>query len=190
MCFKKKKIIEKDQVIDAIINLEREEMYVETQIHSLSSEMQSMIECGQELKENFDKIFLVKKIVILNEERQRAMKRAMFLLYNIKLSKRLRDVLEEKTLISNVTALSHFDYLKDQKELAIYLNEALDTKTKIEDILTDADDAFVEVEKMFLESNKIYDISDVSEDKLLSLFEVEGTKTHKEDKAAIGEKNG
>lgn len=181
MCFKKKNFIEKDQIIDAIITLEREEMYIETQIKSLSTEMKLMIECGEELKDNYDKVFLAKKIMILNEEKIRAIKRAMLLLYNLKLAKRLRDVMEENDLVKFMTNLSYYDCLKDQKELAIYLNNALQTKTRVEDILTDADDAFVEVEKMFLENDKIYQITELSEDKLLAMFESNKESEKKEE---------
>lgn len=69
--------------------------------------------------------------------------------------------------------------MKNQKELAIYLNELLNTKTKTEDILTEADDAFVEVEKMFLENTKIYGVTDLSEDKLMAIFETNNTDNTK-----------
>ena len=138
-----------------------------------------MIDEGQKLDTTYDKIFLVKKITNENDRRVRLIKRGMFVLYNIKLTNRLKDAIDDNIIVNKVKSLSSFDYLKNQKELAIYLNELLNTKTKTEDILTEADDAFVEVEKMFLENTKIYGITDLSEDKLMAIFETNNTDNTK-----------
>ena len=122
---------------------------------------------------------MVKKISNENDRRVRLIKRGMFVLYNIKLTNRLKDAIDDNIIVNKVKSLSSFDYLKNQKELAIYLNELLNTKTKTEDILTEADDAFVEVEKMFLENTKIYGITDLSEDKLMAIFETNNTDNTK-----------
>ena len=54
----------------------------------------------------------------------------------------------------------------------MFLNDALDTKTKHEDVLTNADDTYVTVKSMFDENMKIYGITDVDEDELMALFEL------------------
>lgn len=173
MCFRKNKYqnINREEIVDAICTLEREEKIAEDEIKVLSEQIKTMIDEGQTLENSFDKMFLVKKISNINDRRVRLIKRAMFILYNIKLTNRLKDAIDDNLIVKKVKSLTSFDYLKNQKELAIYLNELLDTKMQTEDILTEADDAFVEIEKMFIENDRIYGISDLSEDKLMAIFE-------------------
>ena len=181
MCFRRKKFekIDREEIVDAICSLEKEEKLIEDEIKVVSEQIKTMIDEGQKLDTTYDKIFLVKKITNENDRRVRLIKRGMFVLYNIKLTNRLKDAIDDNIIVNKVKSLSSFDYLKNQKELAIYLNELLNTKTKTEDILTEADDAFVEVEKMFLENTKIYGITDLSEDKLMDIFETNNTDNTK-----------
>ncbi|MCI7401447.1 MAG: hypothetical protein MSH40_02050 [Christensenella sp.] len=181
MCFRRKKFekIDREEIVDAICSLEKEEKLIEDEIKVVSEQIKTMIDEGQKLDTTYDKIFLVKKITNENDRRVRLIKRGMFVLYNIKLTNRLKDAIDDNIIVNKVKSLSSFDYLKNQKELAIYLNELLNTKTKTEDILTEADDAFVEVEKMFLENTKIYGITDLSEDKLMAIFETNNTDNTK-----------
>ena len=181
MCFRRKKFekIDREEIVDAICSLEKEEKLIEDEIKVISEQIKTMIDEGQKLDTTYDKIFLVKKISNENDRRVRLIKRGMFVLYNIKLTNRLKDAIDDNIIVNKVKSLSSFDYLKNQKELAIYLNELLNTKTKTEDILTEADDAFVEVEKMFLENTKIYGITDLSEDKLMAIFETNNTDNTK-----------
>lgn len=181
MCFRRKKFekIDREEIVDAICSLEKEEKLIEDEIKVVSEQIKTMIDEGQKLDTTYDKIFLVKKISNENDRRVRLIKRGMFVLYNIKLTNRLKDAIDDNIIVNKVKSLSSFDYLKNQKELAIYLNELLNTKTKTEDILTEADDAFVEVEKMFLENTKIYGITDLSEDKLMAIFETNNTDNTK-----------
>ena len=181
MCFRRKKFekIDREEIVDAICSLEKEEKLIEDEIKVVSEQIKTMMDEGQKLDTTYDKIFLVKKISNENDRRVRLIKRGMFVLYNIKLTNRLKDAIDDNIIVNKVKSLSSFDYLKNQKELAIYLNELLNTKTKTEDILTEADDAFVEVEKMFLENTKIYGITDLSEDKLMAIFETNNTDNTK-----------
>ena len=181
MCFRRKKFekIDREEIVDAICSLEKEEKLIEDEIKVVSEQIKTMIDEGQKLDTTYDKIILVKKISNENDRRVRLIKRGMFVLYNIKLTNRLKDAIDDNIIVNKVKSLSSFDYLKNQKELAIYLNELLNTKTKTEDILTEADDAFVEVEKMFLENTKIYGITDLSEDKLMAIFETNNTDNTK-----------
>ena len=181
MCFRRKKFekIDREEIVDAICSLEKEEKLIEDEIKVVSEQIKTMIDEGQKLDTTYDKIFLVKKISNENDRRVRLIKRGMFVLYNIKLTNRLKDAIDDNIIVNKVKSLSSFDYLKNQKELAIYLNELLNTKTKTEDILTESDDTIVEVEKMFLENTKIYGITDLSEDKLMAIFETNNTDNTK-----------
>ena len=174
MCFRKKPLdsITKTEVVDAICMLEREESAIEDKIVTLSNSIKDLIEQGQTFSDKLEKIFIVKKITNLSEQRSRQIKQGLYVLYNIKMANRLKDVLEDKQLVKSISSLKFSLCLKDQKELAMFLNDALDTKTKQEDVLTNADDTFMTVKSMFDENMKIYGVTDVDEDELMALFEL------------------
>ena len=174
MCFRRKplKTVTKNEIVDAICMLEREETSIENKIMQLSTTIKALIEEGQSFSDKLEKIFIVKKITNLSEQRSRQIKQGLYVLYNIKMANRLKDVLEDKQLVKNISSLKFSLCLEDQKELALFLNDALDTKTKHEDVLTNADDTYVTVKSMFDENMKIYGITDVDEDELMALFEL------------------
>ena len=57
--------------------------------------------------------------------------------------------------------------------MALFLNKALNTKIKEENVLTDADDTFKVIEEMFSSNKQIYGIADINEDSLMAFFEEE-----------------
>ena len=60
--------------------------------------------------------------------------------------------------------------LSDQKGLAQFLNKALNTKVRSEQVLTDADDTWNEVQSGYEENERIYGVNE-DDDKLLAMFE-------------------
>ena len=158
MCLWKKNIdnLEKTELIDAICSLEREVSYIEEQIKKLSDDIQKLIISGQELKNNYEKIFVVKKISNLNDERTSLIKQGLYVLYNIKMATKLKDVMENNEIVKRISQMKFAVCMKDQKELAKFLNKSLGTKTAEENILTEADDVFASVESMYMENLKIY----------------------------------
>ena len=175
MCFRKKNIfdeITKDEIIDAICQLEREEGLIEEKISLHSNKINVLMEDGKKAEDRISKLFIVKKISNENELRDRSIKQGLYVLYNIKMANRLKDAFENNDLIKRVSGLKLLSCLHDQKELAIFLNKALDTKVLEEDVLTNADDMFVSISEMYNENLKIYGITSMQEDELLSLFEI------------------
>ncbi len=181
MCLFKNKFetLTRDEVIDTICTLEREESLCEDRVNALTEEIKAKLLEGKTLENPLQRTFLVKKITLLQEKRERAIRQAMYILYNLRLSERLKDAIDDKALVKKLASIRSIKYFKDQKALALFLNDALDTKIKEEDILTDADDTFKAVEEMYSENLKIYGISEMNEDSILAFFEETDPETKK-----------
>ena len=173
MCLFKNKFkkLTREEVVDTICYLEREEELLEDKINKLTDEIKEKLNEGRSLENPLQRTFLVKKITLLTEKRERAIKQAMYILYNQRLSERLKDAIDDKTLVAKIASFRSIKYFKDQRALALFLNEALNTKVKEEDVLTDADDTFRAIEELYSENLKIYGISEINEDSIMAFFE-------------------
>ena len=173
MCLFKNKFerLTRDEVVDTICTLEREEALCEERINALTEEIKRKLQEGRELDNPLQRTFLVKKITLLTEKRERAIRQAMYILYNLRLSERLKDAIDDKSLVDKISSFRSIKYFKDQRALALFLNDALNTKIKEEDVLTDADDTFRAIEEMYSGNLKIYGISEMNEDAILAFFE-------------------
>ena len=80
------------------------------------------------------------------------------------------------------------ELLKDQKNLAKFLNGALQTKVKSEEIMTEADDIFNQVKDSYNPDERIYGINS-NDDQLLSMFEESEDLPNNEDKQEEVEDN-
>ena len=175
MCIFKNKFekLTREEVIDTICTLEREEALCEESIALYTEKIKAMMDEGKEIKDLLQRTLLVKKITLESEKRERAIRQAMYLLYNLRLSTRLKDAIDDKSLVDRLKSIRSIRYFKDQRALALFLNKALDTKIKQEDVLTDADDTFKVIEEMFSNNKQIYGISTFTEDSLMAFFEEE-----------------
>jgi len=173
MCLFKNKFdnLTRDEVIDTICTLEREELLCEENVKNLTNKIKDMLNEGREMEDALSRTFLVKKITLETEKRDRAIRQGMYVLYNLRLSERLKDAIDDKALVEKLASMKSIKYFKDQRALALYLNNALNTKIKEEDVLTDADDTFRAIEEMYQDNLKIYGISEINEDSILAFFE-------------------
>ena len=177
MClFKRKEYISREDVVNSICELEKDEINLENEVANITANINEMLQKGMMETDKNQKLFYAKKINYLKDDANRKSKRVLFLLYNIKLLTRLKESIDDNQLIQKVKGLYLTNMLTNQKELAIYLNKLLNTKLATEDVLTEADNLFTDIESKYEENNKIYGIeSDSSEDALLSMFEMEST---------------
>ena len=178
MCFFKNKFetLTREEVVDTICMLERDESLCEDRVNALTEDIKAKLMEGKTLDNPLQRTFLVKKITLLQEKRERAIRQAMYILYNLRLSERLKDAIDDKALVKKLASIRSIKYFKDQRALALFLNDALNTKIKEEDVLTDADDTFKAIEEMYSENLKIYGISELNEDSILAFFEDEDPK--------------
>lgn len=162
--------LKRADVVDAIVKLQEEEAKLEERIMEASAEIKQLTQKGKEEKDHDVRVFLAKKINRVKEERQDNIKRATFIAYNVKLMNKLKSAIDDKEFFDAKSSVPLNQLLADQKGLARFLNQALGTRVKAEQVLTDADDTFVEIMESYDENERIYGVSD-SDDELLAVFE-------------------
>lgn len=162
----------REEVVDAICKLEQEEKEIEEGLSAKQEQINQLMAKGKAEKEKDVKLFYAKKINSLKLEREQSVQRAMYLMYNTQLLNKLKTAIDDNQFFKNTTKIPLNKLLADQKGLAKFLNKALGTKTKSEDILTSADEVFKEVEESYDKNESIYGMSD-QDDALLAMFETE-----------------
>lgn len=166
--------LKRDDVVNAICELEKNESDLEEGIERKEEEIQLLLKKGKKEKSRESKLFIAKKINHLKLEKAEDMNRAMYLLYNVQLMRKLKNAIDDKEFIANVGNIQLNKLLMDQKGLAKFLNKALNTKIRTEDIMTEADSTFDEVKSMYEPNQKIYGVNN-NDDDLLAMFETEDT---------------
>lgn len=177
MCFnwfKKDKYskLTREEVTDAIFELEKELKTLEDSILSSAKEISVMMQRGAQEKDRSTKLFIAKKINMMKSDREQNEKRAMYLMYNIQMLGKLRQAIDDNKFFGDKAKGSLNSLLADQQGLAQFLNQALQTKVAAENVLTDADETFKEVAGLYEENATIYGKSD-ADDELLSMFETQ-----------------
>ncbi len=164
--------LKREDVVDAICALEKESNDIEEAIMAAQPQIDALMKKGQKETVRDLKLFYAKKINSLKAEREQNIKRAVYLMYNIQLLNRLKKTIDDNQFYKNTSKIALGSLLGDQKGLAKFLNDALQTKVREEDILTSADDMFNEVEASYEENSKIYGKNE-NDDQLLSMFETQ-----------------
>ena len=93
---------------------------------------------------------------------------------------RLKEAYDSNTFFKTQTKVPLSELLQDQKRLAKFLNKALETRIASEDVLTSADELFVEVQSAYDVSQPIYGVGKEEED-LLTMFEKENQLADEQD---------
>lgn len=179
--------LKRQEIVDAIYNLEKQEQVLEDGMIEKNEEIDVLLKKGRQEKSDDLKLFYAKKIHNLKEEIQTDLKRGMYLLYNVKLLKRLKDAVDDKEFFVQTTKVSLGNLLKDQKGLAKFLNSALNTRISAEEVLTSSDELFNEIKTSYEENKQIYGVSN-SDDELLAVFET-GSYDESEDRLPSKEKS-
>ncbi len=162
--------LKREDVVAAIIDLEKQESDLEETIMSKIQQINDLMEKGKNEPNRDLKLFYAKKLNHLKEEKENDVKRGMYLLYNIRLMKKLKDAIDDNQFFVNAGKVSLGNLLGDQKGLAKFLNKALNTKVRAEDVLTSADETFAEIQGSYEENQTIYGVND-NDDQLLAIFE-------------------
>lgn len=164
--------LKREDVVDAIIKLEKESNTIDEQIISSKAEIDKWMEMGKKETDRQMKLFYAKKVNNAKAERERNIQRAMYIMYNVNLLEKLKRSIDDNTFFAKTGNISINQLLGDQKGLAKFLNDALNTRVAAEDILTSADDTFKEVEMAYEANETIYGINK-EDDALLAMFEDE-----------------
>ncbi|MCD8372075.1 MAG: hypothetical protein LUD27_02095 [Clostridia bacterium] len=164
--------LKRDDVVNAICNLQKQEDELEAAIVARTKEIDKLLAKGKKEKNRELKLFYAKKITDLREENQTDVQRGMYILYNMKLLRKLKNTIDDNNFYIRTGNASLGNLLSDQKGLAAFLNKALNTKIKSEQILTDADDTWKEVQSGYTENSRIYGVGE-HDDELLAMFETQ-----------------
>ncbi len=164
----------RDETVDAICKLEKELQNIEDGLIEKQKQIDELMVKGKKETNKEIKLFYVKRINELKDEREQSVQRAMYLMYNIKLLNRLKNAIDDNQFFKNSAKASLGNLLSDQKGLAKFLNKTLNTRIKAEDVLTSSDEIFKSVEESYEKNDTIYGMNS-RDDALLAMFETEET---------------
>ena len=164
--------LKREEVVDAICQLEKESGELESEILGAQQKVDDLMAKGKNETSREMKLFIAKKINSVKAERERNIQRAMYLMYNIQLLEKLKRAIDDNQFFTNNSKLPLGKLLADQKGLAQFLNKALNTRISAEQVLTDADEVFKEIEESYDPNESIYGIGK-EDDALLAMFETE-----------------
>lgn len=179
--FKRKKKITREEVVDAINQLEMHLDRVEDRIDSITEEKNDLLRKGKASKDQHKRLFIGKKIKYLDVEAKDKIDQAMLIMYNIQLSRQLQLAIENESVVESVGAVSVNKMLGNPKQLAKFLNKALNRRVSHEEMLTQADDLFVQIKESYDGSDQIYGLNE-EEDQILSMFETDDLLEIEDDK--------
>ena len=122
------KKINREDLVNSICELERQERTVEAEVYQKLKEIDALMEKGKKEKNKELQLFYAKKISHLHEEKQTCMERGMYLLYNIRLMNKLKEAYDSNAFYKTQTKVPLSELLQDQRGLAKFLNKALVTR--------------------------------------------------------------
>ena len=93
-------------------------------------------------------------------------------MYNIQLLNKLKRAIDDNQFFKKNSKMPLAQLLSDQKGLAVFLNKALNTRVEAEQVLTDADETFRNVEESYVMNDEIYGEKN-TDNELLAMFETE-----------------
>lgn len=164
------KKLKREEVSQAIYELEKQEQGIEDGILERQEEIDFLLAKGKKEKSDDLKLLYAKKINHLKEEIKNDISKGSYLLYNIKLLNKIKDAIDDKAFFLGANKISLNSLLKDQTNLAKFLNKALNTKIASEEVLTSADETLTEIQDAYEPNKDIYGVTK-SDDELLAVFE-------------------
>ena len=162
----------REDIVDAICQLENEVNETEADIDNKQKQIDDLTQKGKKEKSRDVRLFYAKKINMLKGDREQLVQRSMYLLYNIRMLNKLKKAVDDNKFFAKNAKMSLGNLLSDQKGLAKFLNKALNTRIAAENVLTDADETFKEVESAYEANENIYGMGQ-DDDALLAVFETE-----------------
>ncbi len=178
----------REDVVDAICKLEKESTAIEDEIVAKQKQIEGLKVKGKAEKSREIKLLYAKKINALTAEREQLAQRDMYLLYNLRLLNKLKQSIDDNQFFAKTSKMSLGNLLGDQKGLAKFLNKTLNTRVNAENVLTEADETFKQVEEMYEKNDSIYGVN-TNDDELLAVFESEEDMLQFEEDGAAAEEN-
>jgi hypothetical protein len=165
-----RKRVDRKDVVEAILSLEKQLSDKENRLDVIESDRQDVFKQGKSEKDKQKQLFLAKKIAFLDQEKRGLIHEMMMIMYNINLSNKLKQAIDSDQFINGVAASKINKLLGNQQKLGTFLNKAMNRKIKVEEMMTNADSLFGEVQAAYVPNKEIYGINE-SDDELLAIFE-------------------
>lgn len=173
-CFTRNKFekLTREEVVEAIIALNREESAIEAELAQKKKDITTLTEEAKTETNRNLKLLKVKKINFAKAEIEDLTKRAMYLMYNERMMRKLKGAIDDNKFFKKSADAPLNALLADQKSLAAFLNKTLETRISAEEVLTSSDELWQEINDSYIENETIYGTSS-DDDKLLAVFEAE-----------------
>lgn len=173
-CFSRNRFekLTREEVVEAIIALSREESAIESELSDKKKEITSLTEEAKKESNRNLKLLKVKKINFAKAEIEELTKRAMYLMYNERMMRKLKAAIDDNKFFEKSAGAPLNALLADQKSLAAFLNKTLGTRIRAEEVLTSSDELWQEINDSYIENETIYGASS-DDDKMLAVFEAE-----------------
>lgn len=181
--------IKREEVVTCLIDLNNKEEKIEEDILKNKNKISNLMESAKKENDRDLRLFYAKKISYLKQENLSLIQRGMYVLYNQRMLNKLKDAMDDKDFYNSTSKVNLSSLLSDQKNLAKYLNQILNTKIKSEEIMTSADDVFNEVASSYDPNEAIYGINS-NDDELLSMFELDSFANEDSNIVDIAENEG
>lgn len=168
--FKKNKFekITKDDINKMRVSIATQEQELNDQLDAKLNAIDALMEKGRTETSQQRKMIYAQKIKFLRQEVDSVMQQIMYSMYNESLIEKLALTVNNNAFFNSSISMNAL--LADSKGLALFLNNALGTRLKAEQILTDADDNFKSIEEAYEPNEKIYGMGTEVED-ILSSFD-------------------
>ncbi len=162
----------REEVVDSICKLEKESADLEAGLDEKQKKIDALMQKGRTETVRDVKLLWAKRVNALKAERAQDVQRIMYLMYNIQMLQKLKRAIDDNQFFAKTPKQSLGGLLGDQKGLARFLNQALNTRVSAEKVLTDADETFRSIEEAYEPSSEIYGVGQ-DDDALLAMFETE-----------------
>ena len=162
----------REEVVDSICKLEKESADLEAGLDEKQKKIDALMQKGRTETVRDVKLLWAKRVNALKAERAQDVQRIMYLMYNIQMLQKLKRAIDDNQFFAKTPKQCLGGLLGDQKGLARFLNQALNTRVSAEKVLTDADETFRSIEEAYEPSSEIYGVGQ-DDDALLAMFETE-----------------
>ena len=164
------KKIKRNDVVNSIIELQKEQDKMLEDINLRSKEVNEYLQKGCQEKDKNMQLFLAKSISNKRRENAMATHRLQYIMSNISVLEQLKASLDDRDFILNNSKMPLNKMLTNPSELKKFLNSITNIKMVQEEKLAQNLQTFEEIENEYVENDEIYGESQNTND-ILAYFE-------------------
>lgn len=172
--FKRNKFdkISRTEVVDSIIQLEKQQSDIVASVESNTAEVQELMIKGKAERDVNMRMFYAKKIENLRRNSDMAARRLQFVATNMSAMYQLKNAMDDRAFLNSSSNLSLNEMLTKPKELSKFLNSVNSQKMSSEDSLANVLETFETAESAYMENDSIYSQSE-NQQSIMAMFDEE-----------------